>query len=72
MKPTATRLVAWIALTLVAGATLGLRVAPAVDASLTSLTELCAPPVARPNSGATAQAPKPERIPLRVPRCGVA
>jgi hypothetical protein len=62
------RLAAWIALVLVAAVTLGPRVAPALDASLADVAEICAP---APSAAAPTQAPR-ERIPLRVPRCGVA
>jgi len=63
------RLAAWIALVLVAAVTLGPRVAPALDASLADVAEICAP------APAAAQAAMPvphEPIPLRLPRCGVA
>ena len=71
MKPTAPRLAAWIAVTLVVGATVCPRVAPALDASLAGLTELCAPAPAREATASPAPG-RPDRIPLRVPRCGVA
>ena len=64
------RLAAWIALVLVAAVTLGPRVAPALDASLADVAQICAPAPA-PAAPATVSAPR-ERIPLRVPRCGVA
>ena len=57
MKSTTTRVAAWFALTLLGAATLGFHVAPALDRSLASLSQLCAPAPA-------------ERVPL--PRCGVA
>lgn len=57
MKPAATRVAAWFTLALLGAATLGPRVAPALDASLADLSRLCSPAPA-------------ERVPL--PRCGVA
>ena len=64
------RLAAWSALTLVVAVTLGPRVAPALDASLAGVAEICAPmPAATPPA---APVTGRERTPLRVPRCGVA
>ena len=57
MKSTTTRVAAWFALTLLGAATLGPHVAPALDAGLAGLSQLCAPAPA-------------ERV--RLPRCGVA
>ena len=65
------RLAAWIALTLVAAVTLGPRVAPALDASLADIAEICAPAPA-PVASQTASSPAKRHTPLRVPRCGVA
>jgi len=71
MKPSATRLAAWITATLVVAATVGPRVVPALDAGLAGLTELCAPAATRAATSPAALA-HPDRLPLRAPRCGVA
>jgi len=65
------RLAAWIALVLVAAVILGPAVTPALDASLAGVTELCAPAATRAVQDPSASSRR-ERIPLRVPRCGVA
>ena len=57
VKRTASRVATWVTLCLLGAATLGPRVAPALDATLADLSHLCAPGPA-------------ERVPL--PRCGVA
>jgi len=69
-RATATRVAAWVALTLLCAATLGPRVAPALDATLADLTELCAPAPAR--APAVTGLGQKDCVPLWVPRCGVA
>ena len=66
------RLAAWIALLLVVAVTLGPGVAPVLEASLADVAEVCAPPPAQSAPATASASTLRERIPLRVPRCGVA
>lgn len=70
MKSAATRVAAWLVLTLLVAASIGPRVAPALDASFAGLTALCAP---APSAGIVASRPAPkDPMVLQAPRCGVA
>jgi hypothetical protein len=69
MKSFTTRVVAWSALALLATATLTPCIAPALDASLADVAALCTPAAV---AAAGEPGARPARIPLRMPRCGVA
>lgn len=72
MQSAATRVAAWLVLTLLVAATIGPRVAPALDASFAGLTALCAPAPARSARIDARRPASKDPIALQAPRCGVA